>query len=1185
MAPAAIEQRRLLRRGMSMTNQTSFNLRSASRSIARTLFVTLFLTGAATYAADATSGSDAGAIAPAPSILDLVSPEEPGDASEALLQDTLARRPDLNHHARRLRAASVLINQPTLDAGLPLTLRLRLFNDVDLVARIDRRFDAPSGALYIAGRIDGDDASAVVIARVDGAVSASISTTHFGQFDLRPINDAKVIIREIDSSDPTGRACGAVFPTNAATPLQTRHPAIDASGAARHDAMRVRGRLPDADSNADDDAGAPRGGGGGSICPLQYSSLAGFVADDGSIVDLAVYYTPAALAAAGSVANIESEIGVSITYANNAYLNSGINTSLRLIHAAQVSYTESTSAITNLNRLVETNDGFLDGLHAERDNHGADLVSLWVGNVIDFGGVAYQLFERSPYDDGRYGFSVLREDNATFETLAHEVGHNFGCQHDRCNQQGTPFFDYGYGYRQPCPGPPPMPCSSPWPCTPSKDIMCYPPGTTVPYFSNPAILVGGMPIGGTDENGGWCDNATAHNGTRLTVANFRPSTVTPAPPSRIYVRASAAPGGNGQSWATAFKDLQDGIGMAARARGAVTEVWIAAGTYKPDRGTNDRYAAFRLANGVTLYGGFAGNETLLSQRNVASNPTLLSGDIGAANDFTDNSYHVLIADDRNNSAILDGVTIRDGYANGEYWMLYSGGGMLGRCSSSVLRNCTFLLNNATYVGGGAYLEESSQRFENCRFDSNSIAQYGGAVEQFNSTPEYVNCTFFSNVAVYAGGAVHCTTSSPTLTGCQFIANFSTYEFGFDAGFRGYNGSHPVLEGCTFNANEAYAVAALGIDGDSSVTVSNSTFIDNLADFSAGIELFGTTGTLVGCNFVTNFCGSDGTGYGGALTVSEQGSADLANCTFDQNYAGFGGGAIVSLGSTIHAERCDFIGNASWYGGAVWNDQGDTEYVNCRYFGNVANYGGGAVHDSGGGVHRFVSSIFSGNQTPNGYGGALFNYTTSSTTLTGCTLSANTAPNGGGGGIHSDGCTTTLSNSIVWGNSDFTGVTESAQLAQFNSPVYSVNYCNVQAWSGGFGGTGNVGLNPLFMDSDGADNVAGTLDDNLHLQTGSPCRDTGDPAFIATPPAEFDIDGQPRIMGCVVDRGADEYLLGGKHSGDLTADGTTDLADLPQFVAVLLSGGSPVQTCVADMNADGLVNGKDVQGFTAAIVGP
>ena len=99
---------------------------------------------------------------------------------------------------------------------------------------------------------------------------------------------------------------------------------------------------------------------------------------------------------------------------------------------------------------------------------------------------------------------------------------------------------------------------------------------------------------------------------------------------RCYVKADAAGSNTGGSWENAYTDLQSALGASP-----CTEVWVAGGTYVPTTGT-DRAISFVLKTGVAIYGGFAGGETLLSQRNLVANPTILSGDIGVAGDATDN---------------------------------------------------------------------------------------------------------------------------------------------------------------------------------------------------------------------------------------------------------------------------------------------------------------------------------------------------------------------------------------------------------------------------------------------------------------------------------------------------------------------------------------------------------------------
>jgi uncharacterized repeat protein (TIGR01451 family) len=85
-----------------------------------------------------------------------------------------------------------------------------------------------------------------------------------------------------------------------------------------------------------------------------------------------------------------------------------------------------------------------------------------------------------------------------------------------------------------------------------------------------------------------------------------------------------------------------------------------------------------------------------------------------------------------------------------------------------------------------------------------------------------------------------------------------------------------------------------------------------------------------------------------------------------------------------------------------------------------------------------------------------------------------------------------------------------------------------------GGTGNITTDPRFVDADGADNVIGTPDDNLHLRAGSPAIDAGDNSVL--PSDTNDVDGNPRFVddpttpdtgngtSPLVDMGAYEYQL-------------------------------------------------------------
>ena len=100
--------------------------------------------------------------------------------------------------------------------------------------------------------------------------------------------------------------------------------------------------------------------------------------------------------------------------------------------------------------------------------------------------------------------------------------------------------------------------------------------------------------------------------------------------AQIYVDANATGTNNGTSWTNAFTELHAATALA----GYGAQIWIADGTYYPTSSTN-RNISFQINNGVEIYGGFAGGETSISQRDWVANPTILSGDIGTSGTNTD----------------------------------------------------------------------------------------------------------------------------------------------------------------------------------------------------------------------------------------------------------------------------------------------------------------------------------------------------------------------------------------------------------------------------------------------------------------------------------------------------------------------------------------------------------------------
>ncbi len=224
--------------------------------------------------------------------------------------------------------------------------------------------------------------------------------------------------------------------------------------------------------------------------------------------------------------------------------------------------------------------------------------------------------------------------------------------------------------------------------------------------------------------------------------------LSPCPPGNVlYVRENASGLNNGSSWTHAFTSLQNALALAGQCS-SVTEIWVAAGTYKPDQGAGytpgNRNHSFVMKNNLAIYGGFNGTETQLSQRNWAANVTTLSGDIGTPNNNSDNSYNVIFNNHNglDNTAVLDGFKITGGNADG-FYPKYEGGGMYNRSSSPTVINCSFSGNSA-YFGGGIYNHSSSPTVTNCTFSGNSASYGGGTYNSASAFPSFTNCTFAGN---------------------------------------------------------------------------------------------------------------------------------------------------------------------------------------------------------------------------------------------------------------------------------------------------------------------------------------------------------------------------------------------------------------------------------------------------------
>jgi predicted outer membrane repeat protein len=197
-----------------------------------------------------------------------------------------------------------------------------------------------------------------------------------------------------------------------------------------------------------------------------------------------------------------------------------------------------------------------------------------------------------------------------------------------------------------------------------------------------------------------------------------------------YVDADATGANDGTSWDDAFTELQSAFAAAEKS----DEVWVAAGTYKPDYDpvtgmhTGDRSASF-VPPPVYIYGGFVGGETSTDQADPLANETILSGDIGVVGDAGDNSYHVIRrVDEIYHGAVVphfNGFTITGGRADGPSDR--NGGGVHGTNFSGGFTRCRFLENYAVEKGGAIYLNSGSVQLYASSFVANEAGEDGGGV--------------------------------------------------------------------------------------------------------------------------------------------------------------------------------------------------------------------------------------------------------------------------------------------------------------------------------------------------------------------------------------------------------------------------------------------------------------------------
>ncbi len=340
--------------------------------------------------------------------------------------------------------------------------------------------------------------------------------------------------------------------------------------------------------------------------------------------------------------------------------------------------------------------------------------------------------------------------------------------------------------------------------------------------------------------------------------------------TRYYVDQNATGANNGQSWQNAFTDLQ----LALQTAQTGDEIWVVKGTYFPTP-TTVQSISFEPQSGVKLYGGFAGTETDLNQRDWETNQTILSGDIGIVGDSLDNSYTILYLDNPDSLTVIDGLIFK--YGNASYPIndqtqtsrFRSGGAMYIQSdweSYAMIRNCRFEHNSARSHGGAVYVNgvgsfDTAPTFQDCIFAYNSALTDGGAVARIGNSdierPDFVDCKFTENKAGRYGGGLYFqdafVDSWVDVQGCSFVRNQSSNR-GAGAALRigRPDGARARVTGCQFDKNDSplnpQASGALGVlilsgQPTQEVQIKGCSFI-NSPGYEINYDLFSTPNSIL-----------------------------------------------------------------------------------------------------------------------------------------------------------------------------------------------------------------------------------------------------------------------------------------------------------------------------------------------------
>lgn len=479
-----------------------------------------------------------------------------------------------------------------------------------------------------------------------------------------------------------------------------------------------------------------------------------------------------------------------------------------------------------------------------------------------------------------------------------------------------------------------------------------------------------------------------------------------------------------------------------------------------------------------------------------------------------------------NLSITKSLTIHGGYngcASGSTARTIISGGGIGRVMyiyenlDITLENLNITNANTSGNGAGIFVRWNTHLSgNNLEINNNTSSALGGGVRLWGGSATFTNSYIHNNTAL-EGAGVYAEYYNGFSAALDLASSADLYDNSALAG-NGYGGGVFMRQG-TVNITDcsdlysndailgggAYLITStLTLTGDCSEIDGNTATGDG-----GGFYAIGSTIELDDqAELYNNGAGTDGTGSGGGAYLNNSTLNSAKSLVWYNTAASFGGGVHAGNGSIVDFDlgsyvclgaRCSRISNntvTNNYGGGVYANSSDISLENTFVENNTADYGGGLYAFGADSQVTLFGNVFARNNASGGVGDGLRIFTGVSLSGSGNTLAYNESGGAATGrAIDMSGGSLSLDCSVIWGHA-----------SSINAGV--VSYSAVQ---GGYTGTGNINLNPLFM---------APASQDYHLQTTSPAIDR------CLSASTWDYDGELRPIvrtsaASPYDMGADE----------------------------------------------------------------